>query len=251
MNKILGIDVGGTGIKGSLVDTHTGLFLEERLKINTPQPATPDAMVKTVKKIINGFEWSGKPLGIGFPATIKNGTVLTASNIDKSWLNYDVRKEWESQLNAKVYFINDADAAGLAEITFGNGKDLKGVVMFITLGTGIGSAIFQNGVLLPNTELGHLMYRSKIAEKVVSNAARELKKMTWKTYGKLLNGYLQRLEFLFNPDHIIIGGGISKKYELFKPYLNLTCNVTHASLLNDAGIIGAAFHASGQVNIKK
>lgn len=244
---MLGIDIGGTGIKGALVDVEKGEFAEERIKINTPQPATPEAMLKTVKKIIKGFDWEGKPIGIGFPAIIKNGTVLSASNIDKTWMNYDAKANWEQALKAALYFINDADAAGLAEIKFGSGPKLEGVVLFLTLGTGIGSSLFQKGHLIPNTELGHLIYKSKVAEKVVSNSAREGKKMTWKAYGKILNGYLQRVSFLINPDHIILGGGISKKFETFKPFLDVPCNITNATLLNDAGIIGAAYYASQRI----
>lgn len=241
MSQVLGIDVGGSGIKGSIVDVEKGIFIEERIKISTPQPATPTAMAKVVNKIIKGFDWAGKPVGIGFPSVIKNGNALTAANIDASWIDYPIVSKWSASLKCPLNIINDADAAGLAEMKFGKGKDVKGVVILLTLGTGIGSSIFIDGKLMPNTEFGHIQYlHRKPAEKLLSNAARENRKLGWKVYGRELNGYLQYLEFLLNPDLIIIGGGISKKFENYSNQFNLKTPITNAATMNDAGIIGAA-----------
>lgn len=240
MSRVLGIDVGGSGIKGCIVDTTKGVFVDERLKFTTPQPSTPEAMLKVVKKIIKSFDWEGKPIGVGFPAVIKDGKTTTASNIDKAWIEYPIVNKWTAALKADIKFINDADAAGLAEMKFGKGKDAKGLTILLTLGTGIGSALFMNGELIPNTEFGHIIYNRKIAEKSVSNSAREARKITWKTYGKELNGYLQYLEFILNPNQFIIGGGISKKFDLYSKYFTLKTPITFAESMNDAGIIGAA-----------
>lgn len=241
MNQVLGIDVGGSGIKGAIVDIDEGVFIEERIKITTPQPATPTAMVKVVNKIIKGFDWAGKPVGIGFPSVIKHDRALTAANIDSSWVDYPIVSKWSASLKCPLNIINDADAAGLAEMRFGKGKDMKGVVILLTLGTGIGSSVFVDGKLVPNTEFGHIQYlHRKPAEKLLSNAARENRKLGWKVYGRELNGYLQYLEFLLNPDLIIIGGGISKKFENYSGQFQLKTPITNAAMMNDAGIIGAA-----------
>lgn len=237
---ILGIDIGGTGIKGAIVDTIEGKIVSEKIKVATPIPATPDKMLGAVKKLIAGFEWAGKPVGMGFPSTIKKGVVMNASNIDASWINYPLKENWSKELKSPIVVLNDADAAGLAEVSFGSAKNMEGTVLFLTLGTGIGSAIFVQGHLIPNTELGHVIVNKKVGEKMASNMVRENKKMTWKTYGKVLSQYLQRIEFLLNPDHIIIGGGISKKFDLYKPYIVASANIIPAILQNDAGIIGAA-----------
>ena len=241
---VLGIDIGGTGIKGNVVDVTTGEFVQQRIKIGTPKPATPDAVLSTVKKMIKSFDWEGKPIGIGFPAIVKDGVVLSASNIDDSWINYPINEKWSKALNNNVFVMNDADAAGAAEANFGKGKGVKGLVITLTLGTGIGSGFYYNGVLLPNTELGHIIYKKNIAEKVVSNSVRESKKMGWKTYGKLLSGYLDHVNFIFSPNLIILGGGISKNFGSYKDYIALGNKVTTAELLNDAGIIGAAVQAA-------
>jgi polyphosphate glucokinase len=237
---VLGIDIGGTGIKGALIDVETGELVSEKIKVATPSPSTPDKLLSAVTKLIASFDWSGKPIGIGFPSTIKNGVVMNASNIDESWINYPLEAEWTAALQCQIHLLNDADAAGMAEMQFGIGKDLKGTIIFMTLGTGIGSAIFVNGNLIANTELGHVLVNKKIGEKMASNSARELKGMTWKAYGKALNQYLQRVEFLLNPDYFIIGGGISKKFEMYKPLLTISAQIFPAKLQNDAGIIGSA-----------
>ena len=203
-------------------------------------------MLSAVTKLIASFDWSGKPIGIGFPSTIKNGVVMNASNIDDTWINYPLQEEWVKVFNCPIHIMNDADAAGIAEMKFGKGKELNGTVIFMTLGTGIGSAIFVKGNLIANTELGHVMVNKKVGEKMASNSAREFKGMTWKAYGKALNNYLQRVEFLLNPDFFIIGGGISKKFEMYQPLLNISAPIFPATLQNDAGIIGAAVSFSNQ-----
>ena len=237
---ILGIDIGGTGIKGAIVDTTEGKIVSEKIKVATPSPSTPDKILAAVKILIAGFDWNGKAIGMGFPSTIKKGVVMNASNIDASWINYPLKEEWTKELNCPILVLNDADAAGLAEVSFGSAKDVKGTVLFLTLGTGIGSAVFAHGHLIPNTELGHVIVNKKVGEKMASNMVRENKKMTWKTYGKALTQYIQRIEFLINPDLIIIGGGISKKFDQYKDYIVSSATIIPAALQNDAGIIGAA-----------
>lgn len=238
--QVLGIDIGGTGIKGALVNVRTGELISEKIKVATPSPSTPDMMLSAIKKLIASFGWVGKPIGLGFPSTIKNGVAVNASNIDNSWINYPLEANWKAALNCPIHVLNDADAAGMAEMQFGIGKDLSGTIIFLTLGTGIGSAIFVNGNLISNTELGHVLVNKKVGEKMASNSARELKGLTWKAYGKALNQYLHRVEFLLNPDYFIIGGGISKKFEMYKPLLTISAQVFPAKLQNDAGIIGSA-----------
>lgn len=239
--QALGIDVGATGIKGCVVDTLAGNLVYEKFKIKTPNPATPEAVIDCIQAVIDNFEWQGKPLGIGFPSIIKNGYSLTASNIDAQFINYPIQEKFEEAFKCQVKVLNDADAAGVAEMTHGSGKDWqKGVVVLITLGTGIGSAIFLDGKLLPNTELGHLNYKKSVFEKYASNSARELKKMGWKSWGNELNNYLNHLNLLFSPDIIMIGGGVSKHFANYKDYLIVDTKVETAKLLNDAGIIGAA-----------
>lgn len=240
MNKGLGIDVGATGIKGAIINLETGELLTERVKIETPKPATPEAILTTVKELIAIFNWENKPFGVGFPAIIKNGAVLSASNIDESWLEYPIVKKWTKALGATVSVINDADAAGLAEVALGKAKGVDGFLVFLTLGTGIGSGIFLDGKLIPNSEFGRMYYKDSVAEKYASNSAREREDMSWKQYGKALNEYLNYLEFIFNPKMFILGGGISKKFEKFSKQFTLKTPVTNALLLNNAGLIGAA-----------
>lgn len=240
MKEILGIDVGATGIKGAIVDLNKGELITERIKYPTPKPATPQAMTEVMKQIIADFKWKGKPVGVGFPAIIKEGVALSASNIDDTWLNFPIIGFLNKKLKCPINVINDADAAGLAEKKFGGGSNKKGLVILLTLGTGIGSAIFYNGVLLPNTELGHLKYKDSVAEKYASNSARELKELSFKSWGKELNKVLNHIEFILAPDHFIIGGGISKKFDKFKEFLKTEATIEPAKMLNNAGIVGAA-----------
>jgi polyphosphate glucokinase len=249
MEGILGIDVGGTGIKGAIVDPKTGELLTERIKVKTPKPATPDAVLKIVKDIKRKLHYTGEKIGLGYPGIIKNGISMTAANVDKSWINYEVSLKYSKALNAKVFVINDADAAGLAEMKFGKMKKQKGKVLFLTIGTGIGSAPFIDGKLWANTELGHIKYKKTVAEKYAGNGARVAKNQSWKVWGAELNNYLSMLEFYLSPDTIIIGGGISKEFNAFKSFIKINTPVIPASLQNAAGVIGAAMAASDNLII--
>jgi len=240
MKEILGIDVGATGIKGAIVDIDKGELITERIKYPTPKPATPQAMTEVMKQLITDFNWKGKPIGMGFPAIVKEGVALSASNIDDSWLNFPIVGFLNKKLKCPVNVINDADAAGLAEKQFGGGSKKDGLVILLTLGTGIGSALFYNGVLLPNTELGHLKWEDSITEKYASNSARELKDLNYKTWGNELNKVLNHIEFILAPDHFILGGGISKKFHKYAEFLNTDATIEPAQMLNNAGIVGAA-----------
>ncbi|MFO7657917.1 MAG: ROK family protein [Bacteroidales bacterium] len=237
--KILGIDIGGSGIKGAPVNTKTGKYLENRYRIVTPNPSTPEAVASVIKKIAMHFNWEG-PVGCGFPAVVLNGIVKTASNIDKSWIGVDACELFTNTLKLPVMVINDADAAGLADVKFGAGKGVNGSILMLTIGTGIGSAFFTRGKLLPNTELGHLILNGKNVEKYTSDATRKKEKLGWEEWGSRLNEYLIEIERLFYPELIIIGGGMSKKMEKFANFLTVKTRVVPAELLNDAGIIGAA-----------
>jgi polyphosphate glucokinase len=238
--EVLGIDVGGTGIKANIVNVSTGIPKGEKFKIKTPVPATPDAIIDCLKTVVDNFNWKGKKIGIGFPSVIKNGYSLTASNIDPLFINYPINEEFSRALECDVKLVNDADAAGIAEMTYGKGKGVKGLVIFLTLGTGIGSALFYDGKLLGNTEFGQLKYKKSVFEKYASNSAREFHHLSWKKWAKELDVYLNHLNLLLSPDLILIGGGVSKNFELFQQYLNVNVKVDTASLLNDAGIVGAA-----------
>lgn len=240
MKEILGIDVGATGIKGAIVDINKGELISERIKYATPKPATPQSMTEVLKQLVIDFNWKGKPIGIGFPAIIKEGVSLSAANIDDTWLNFPIEGFLNKKLKSPVRVINDADAAGLAEKIFGCGSEKNGLVILLTLGTGIGSALFYDGVLLPNTELGHLKFENSIAEKHASNSARELKDLSYKTWGNELNKVLNHIEFILAPDHFIIGGGISKKFHKFEEFLHTNATIEPAKMLNIAGIVGAA-----------
>ena len=244
--KILGIDIGGTGIKGAIVDTKTGELTSERVRLLTPKPATPQAIADTLNKLVKQLKWQG-PIGCGFPATVQHGIARTASNIDKSWINTNAAGLFSQTTGCPCFVVNDADAAGVAEMKFGAGKDNQGVVALITIGTGLGSAIFTQGQLLPNTELGHLQLEGMVAEHYASASARELNELSWKKWGKRFNKYLQRLEFLLSPDLIILGGGASKKFEKYNEQLNTRAPVIPAQSLNQAGIVGAALFAQTQI----
>lgn len=242
---ILGIDVGGSGIKGVPVNIETGELLGERYRLPTPEKAKPDNVAETVAKVVEHFQYQG-PVGIGFPAVIRGGVVYTAANIHASWIGIDSHKLFGEKTGCPVYVLNDADAAGIAEMKFGVGADperRKGVVMMITIGTGLGTALFVDGKLVPNTELGHIEIRGKDAESRASDAARQRKDMSWEEWGTKFNEYLGWLERLFWPDLFILGGGTSKLANKFMPYLKLKAEVLPARLLNQAGIVGAALYA--------
>jgi polyphosphate glucokinase len=236
---ILGIDIGGSGIKGAVVDTLTGKFVAERYRVETPRRATPRAMAERVRDVARHFSWKGR-IGCGMPGPIKHGRVLTANNLHRSWIGTGAAPLFAKATGCKVTVTNDADAAGIAEMKFGAGKGRSGVVVIVTLGTGIGSALFINGVLVPNTELGQIELRGKNAELRASARVREEKDLPWKKWANGVNEYLSAVEYLLWPDLIIIGGGVSKKSEKFIPYLKIRTPVVPARLKNDAGIIGAA-----------
>ncbi|MBQ8708630.1 MAG: ROK family protein [Succinivibrionaceae bacterium] len=248
--QILGVDIGGTGIKGAIIETETGEMLTERKRIETPKPATPEAVAATLKELVQQFEYNG-PIGCGFPATIHHGVAFTAANIDSTWVNTAVDQLFTETTGCPCYVINDADAAGICEMKFGVGKDRNGVVMLLTIGTGIGSAVFINGQLHPNTELGHLVLDTKHgpqkAEHYCSERVRVEKDLGWNKFGRRFGRFLNRLEFLFNPDLFIIGGGVSKKFDRFSENFELRTEIKVAETLNQAGIIGAALNAANQI----
>jgi polyphosphate glucokinase len=237
--EVFGIDVGGSGIKGAPVDTETGELLAERVRIKTPKPATPEAIVQTAVEVVRRSGLDG-PVGCGFPAVIKGGVVRTAANIDKAVVGFDMQGRLEQELGSPVRVVNDADAAGLAEMRWGAGREEAGVVLMLTLGTGIGTSLFIGGRLLPNTELGHIEVRGEEAEHRASDGARKREDLSWKEYAGRLDEFLHRIEDLLWPDVIVVGGGISKKSERFFPHLTARTRVVRAEMLNEAGIAGAA-----------
>lgn len=241
--RCLGIDIGGSGIKGAIVDVESGELVSERLRIATPQPATPEAVAKVVAELVTQLDWQG-PIGCGFPAIIVDGIAKSAANIDESWLATDVAALLQQATGCPTAVINDADAAGLAEMRFGNGKGHTGSVIIITIGTGLGSALFFNGVLYPNTELGHLRLKAGPAERYASALVRKNEQLSWRTWSKRLNKFFAQVERLFSPQLIIIGGGVSRKHEKFFQHLKLDAELLPAKLHNQAGIIGAACLAS-------
>lgn len=240
--QVLGIDVGGSGIKGAPVDTKTGQLTAERLRIKTPKGAEPEPVAKVVAEIAQSFDWKG-PIGIGFPAPIKSGVAMMAANISEKWIGTNADELFAKATGCPSVTVNDADAAGLAEMAFGAGRGQPGTVIMVTLGTGIGSAIFHRGKLLPNTEFGHLDMNGKDAEHRASDAVRQLEDLSWKKYARRLDKYLAAMEKLFWPDLFIIGGGISKVSEKYIPLLTIETPVVPAQFLNEAGIVGAALAA--------
>jgi polyphosphate glucokinase len=245
--QILGIDIGGTGIKGALVETDTGSLLAERYRMPTPEGAKPAPIAEVVKRIALQFDWHA-PIGCGFPAVIRNGVAESAANINQKWIGTNVAQLFSEATGCPVYVVNDADAAGLAEVNFGAGRGVHGVVMMITIGTGLGSALFIDGKLVPNTELGHIEIECDDAESLASDNVRKQQDLSWKKWAKRLDKYLCTLESLFSPDLMILGGGAVKNQDLFFPLLTLHTKFVPAQLGNDAGIVGAALAA--QQNLK-
>lgn len=245
--QALGIDIGGSGIKGAPVDLKTGDLLAPRLRIPTPQSGKPRPMVEIVDQIVRHFDWQGM-VGVGFPAVIRRGEVRSAANIHKKWIGTRIADLLSEITGCPTYVINDADAAGLAEMAFGAGRDRPGVVLIVTIGTGLGTALFTDGCLLPHSELGHIEINGVDAETRTSDLVRKLEKLSWKQWAKRLDEYLLTLERLLWPDLIILGGGVAKKHDKFVPLLNIEAEVVPAMLLNDAGIVGAAlaFHERNQ-----
>lgn len=239
---VLGVDIGGSGIKGALVNTKTGTLASERFRLETPQPADPKNVTETFKKVVSHFNYKG-PIGCGFPAVMKKGVAYTASNIHKDWIGTNAAKLFSEATDCEVVVLNDADVAGVAEIKFGVGEDVEGTVILITIGTGLGSAIFLDGQLLPNTEFGHVYLKGhdKVAEKYASNSARKLEDLKYEEWAVRFKAYLEHLQFLFTPDLFILGGGASKKYKKYDQVLeSIRTPIKTAEMLNEAGIIGAA-----------
>lgn len=247
--EILGIDVGGSGIKGAPVNTETGTILVDRYRIKTPEGARTGPVAETIARIARHFSWKG-PIGVGFPAPIKRGVVKMAANISNDWLGINADELLGKATGCPVAVINDADAAGLAEITFGAGKDARGVVIMATLGTGIGTSIFCDGQLLPNAEFGHLRIQGHDAEARASDAARQREELSWKKYARRLNRYFNEMETLFWPDLFILGGGISKHHDKFLPQIKMETPIVPAQFLNEAGIVGAALAAARRKQTK-
>ena len=243
-SKVLGIDVGGSGIKGGIVDLEVGELITERHRIATPKPATPKAVAAVARQLVDHFGWDGA-VGVAIPSIVRHGVVHSAANIDKAWIGENAIKRFSKALDRPVKVLNDADAAGLAELHYGHAKDYAdGVVMLLTFGTGIGSAIFVEGELLPNTELGHLEFHGGDAEHWASAKVREDEKLSWKVWAGRVNEYLGHLEFLFSPDAFIIGGGVSSRSKHFFPYLKTSARIIAADLENRAGVVGAAWYAA-------
>ena len=241
--QVLGIDIGGSGIKGAPVDPEQGKLLAERVKLETPHPAVPDTVAKVVAQLVEAFSWTG-PACITFPGVVVNGVTHTAANLDPAWVGLDTRALFSEATGLSPALINDADAAGLAEMRFGAGAGQQGTVLVLTFGTGIGSALFRAGILVPNTEFGHIEIRGKDAEHRASERAKEEHDLSWEKWAERVDEYLQHMERLTAPDLIIIGGGVSRKADKFLHLLSgLRAAVVPASLHNDAGIVGAALAA--------
>lgn len=243
---ILGIDVGGTGIKGGLVDVRSGKMLTERHRFDTPQPATPKAVATTVKKLVDHFNYDGI-IGVGFPAIVRRGVAGSASNIDDSWIGTNICKTIGKKTGLKVHALNDADAAGLAAIRFGAARKYAkdGTVLMVTIGTGLGGALFVDGNLMPNLEIGQIYLKDmkKVAERYISGRIRKDTNMEWSEFGRKFNEFISHVDHVLNPDLIILGGGTSKSFDKFEEYLSAHADVKAAELRNAAGTIGAAVFA--------
>lgn len=253
--RVIGIDIGGTGIKGGIVDLDAGVVIGERFRVDTPRPSTPEAVAIAVKEVVGELMARenapaiSSPVGITFPAIIARGVAMSASNVDSSWIGVDVEALLGGDLGREVHVINDADAAGLAETRYGAGRGIDGTILVVTLGTGIGSALVYNGQLIPNAELGHLEVDGHNAESQASASAREQHGLTWNQYGQRLQRYFSHIEFLFSPELFIVGGGISKRSEDYLPQLKLRSKIVPAMLTNNAGIVGGALKAALHFNL--
>jgi polyphosphate glucokinase len=237
---VLGIDIGGSGIKAAPVDVTTGQLLADRQKIETPQPARPDPVADVVKQLTTAFSWSG-PIGITFPGVVTDGVTRTAANLDPAWIGLDAASLFGTATGSQVRVLNDADAAGMAEMRFGAGVGQQGTVLMLTFGTGIGSALFTEGILVPNTEFGHIEIRGQDAEKRASERAKELHDLSWGKWAGRVDEYLHHIEALLSPALIIVGGGISRQSDKWVPRLTgIRARIVPAALHNDAGIVGAA-----------
>ncbi|MDQ0986721.1 polyphosphate--glucose phosphotransferase [Streptomyces sp. V2I9] len=241
--EIFGVDIGGSGIKGAPVDLDRGDLAQERHKVLTPHPATPQGVADCVAEVVGHFDWSG-PVGVTFPGVVTDGITRTAANVDKGWIDTDARALLGDRIGQPVTILNDADAAGVAEMTFGAGKGRTGTVILLTFGTGIGSAVFTDGALVPNTELGHLELHGHEAEKHASTKAKDDGDLSWQHWAHRVQKYLLHVEMLFSPELFIIGGGVSRKAEKFLPLIEkVRAEIVPAQLQNNAGIVGAAMAA--------
>ncbi|MEO6826121.1 MAG: polyphosphate--glucose phosphotransferase [Microbacteriaceae bacterium] len=247
----IGIDIGGTGIKGAVVELSTGDLISDRIKLATPDGGKPDDIVQTTKEILERLSDIAKdvPVGICFPAVVRNGRTMSAANVSKKWIGLEAEKLFESELGVNIQFVNDADAAGYAESQFGAAKGRRGVVLLTTLGTGIGTALLYNGVLVPNAELGHLEIDGHDAETKAAYSAKERDKLSWEKWAKRLQRYYTVLERLIAPDLFIVGGGVSKHYDDFIPLLDLNTEIVPAVHRNNAGILGAAALAANDAPV--
>ncbi|GAB2969253.1 polyphosphate--glucose phosphotransferase [Saccharothrix stipae] len=246
MTRGFGVDIGGSGIKGGLVDLEAGALEGERLRITTPTPSTPDAVADVVAEIVEKFNWDG-PVGVTLPCVVKHGVAHSAANVDQAWIGTDAAALFAERLGRptdQVVVLNDADAAGIAEMRFGSGVGRDGLVVLLTFGTGIGSALFLDGKLVPNTEFGHLEVDGHDAEKRAAASVKEDKGLTWAEWTPRVSRYINVLENLIWPDLVIAGGGVSKKAEKWLPLLEVRTEVVAAALKNDAGIVGAAVAAA-------
>ena len=239
---VLGIDVGGSGIKGAPVDIKKGKLLSERLRIETPQPATPKAVAKTFAELVKMHDWNG-PIGCGFPAIVRHGVAHSAANIDKKWVGTDVEKLFSKVSGCPVKVMNDADAAGLAAVRYGAGKKMQGTVLMLTIGTGIGSALFIDGKLVPNTEFGHLFFKGMIAEHYAANSVRKNLELSWEEWGKRFNEYLLHIDRILSPDLVILSGGASKRFGEYQHVITSEAKIIPSAMLNNAGTVGAAVYA--------
>jgi polyphosphate glucokinase len=237
-----GVDIGGSGIKGCPVDIDGGVLAEERLRIPTPQPSTPESVANALAEIVEKFGWTG-PVGVTLPCVVKRGTAYTAANVDKSWIGTDADAVFTKATGCDVTVLNDADAAGLAEVRYGAAKDVPGVVILLTFGTGIGSGLFLDGDLVPNTELGHLEIDGHDAEKRAAASAKDNEGLSYRQWAKRVQRYLTHVQALFSPDLFVLGGGVSRKADKWVPLLDLRTPVKPAELENQAGIVGAALAA--------
>jgi polyphosphate glucokinase len=243
-NQSFGVDVGGSGIKGGRVDLDAGALNGERLRIQTPDPSAPEAVAEVIVEIVQSFDWRG-PLGVALPCVVQAGVARTAANIHQDWIGTDAAKLLTTRIGERVLVINDADAAAIAEMRYGAGRDVTGVTVLLTFGTGIGSAVFAGGTLVPNTELGHLQLDGRDAEDIAAAAVRDELGLSWPEWATRVTTYLRALETVIWPDLIIVGGGVSKRAGKWLPLLGNRTPVVPAALRNDAGIIGAALAAAG------
>jgi polyphosphate glucokinase len=243
VDESFGIDIGGSGMKAAPVDLATGTLTAERHKILTPRPATPEAMAPVVAELVRHFDWSG-PIGVTFPGVVRHGVVHSAANVDTAWLDTDADELFTKEVGTDVHVVNDADAAGLAEVRYGAGRDRRGVVLVLTFGTGIGSGLFVDGVLVPNTELGHIEVDGHDAESRAAASVREREDLSWKDWAKRVQRYLEAVVKLLSPELIIVGGGASRKADKWVPLLDVGTEIVPAALENEAGIVGAALLTS-------